>query len=543
MTRVLVPLACVLAVLIGLPLLVRPQGAVPATGSRRVIVITPHNEQIRSEFGRAFDQWHRNRYGEPATVVWSTPGGTSEISLMLRSSWEAALRDGREPGGDADILFGGGSFEFERLSRPIVATHAGVERQASVLEPSGFDAEWLERMLGTNDIGGRRLYDPDGMWIGAALSAFGVIWNNDVIDRVRAGEAPRTWRDLADPALRGWIAMVNPAQSSSIATAMQAILEREGWVEGWRILRRASANARSYSASSTRVPIDVSQGDAGAGICIDFYGRSQSQTLAGADRTAGVAAVRPRVGYVDPIGRTVIDADPIAVLRNPHDREMARRFIEFVLSDEGQALWQFRAGSPGGPETFELRRVPSRRDFIERFMADRFVDQVDPFSTAQAPSHPNSSARLFITPLFAGMAMDLHRPLSEAWARIISHPAYPGGPGIVTADMVEDEQLVRWLRHFDAMPVVPGPDGTRFDLGDPAQLAVVAGGWIGTGGQPPAWRDLGLWSTNERGGEALRRRLREFFAEQYRAILDDGAPQEPHTRPAGADRTASENRS
>lgn len=521
MMRVLLPLVIVLAILIGVPLAVRPESAAPSAEARRVIVVTPHNEQIRHEFGRAFDAWHRRRYGEPATVVWSTPGGTSEISLMLRSSWEAALRDGREPGGDADLLFGGGSFEFERLSKPIVVKRHDGERSASVLEPSGFDAEWLAARLGENDIGGRRLYDPDGMWIGAALSAFGVIWNNDVVERVRGGERPRTWRDLADPSFRGWIAMVNPAQSSSIATAMQAILEREGWIDGWRILRRAAANARSYSASSTRVPIDVSQGDAGAGICIDFYGRSQSQTLAEADRAAGRGRDRPRVEYIDPLGKTVIDADPIAVLRNPRDREMARRFIDFVLSDDGQALWQFRAGSPGGPERFELRRVPSRRDFIERFMDERFVDAVNPFETARAPAHPSAAARLFVTPIFAGMAMDVHRELTRAWEKIVTHPAYPRRSGIVTAEMVDDPQLAAWLRRFDAMPSVPGPDGTTYDLGDPAQIDTVAAGWIGLGGSPPAWTDAGLWSVHERGAEALRRRLREFFVAQYRAILED----------------------
>jgi len=512
-----------LVVLIGVPLLVRPGRVTEGEGGngRRVIVVTPHNEQIRSEFGSAFAKWHEQRYGEPATVIWSTPGGTSEISRLLRSSWEAALLAGREPGGDADLLFGGGSFEFERLSKPIVVTVEGVERSASVLEPSGFDVQWIEQRLGVNDIGGRKLYDPDGLWIGAALSGFGVVWNNDAIARL-GQRPPSTWSDLANPALRGWVSMVNPAQSSSIATAIEAILEREGWVEGWRILRRTAANARSYSASSTRVPIDVSQGDAAAGICIDFYGRSQSQSLLEGDRHAIGTQAPPRMGYIDPVGRTVIDADPIAVLRNPVDRDMARRFIEFVLTDEGQALWQYPAGSPGGPKRFELRRMPIKRSFIDSNL-ERFVDRVDPFAIAQKPSHPNSDARLFVTPIFAGMAMDLHALLAAAWKRIVEHPAYPPTDGLVTADMVSDPQLKRWLEHFDAMPSIPGPEGTSHDLSDPSQLRVLADGWIGRSGRPPAWRGAGLWRADQRGADALRRRLRDFFESRYRAILEDEA--------------------
>lgn len=516
-------LLAALLVLVGLPLAVRPGSAVVEPDARRLIIVTPHNEQIRSEFGGAFARWHERTYGEPATVIWSTPGGTSEISRLLRSSWEAALLAGREPGGDADLLFGGGSFEFERLSKPIVVRTPEGERSASVLEPSGFDVAWLEERLGENDIGGRKLYDPEGVWIGAALSGFGVVWNNDVLERL-GRPAPETWADLADPAFRGWISMVNPAQSSSIATAIEAILEREGWVEGWRILRRAAANSRSYSASSSRVPIDVSQGDAGAGICIDFYGRSQAQALLEADRAALGEDAPPRIGYVDPAGKTVIDSDPIALLRNPIDRELARRFIEFVLSDEGQALWQFPAGSPGGPERFDLRRMPIRRSFVEANL-DRFVDRVDPFEIARKPSHPNSDARLFVTPIFAGMAMDLHDLLTAAWKRIVEHPAYPRSGAVVTAGMVDDPQLKRWLEHFDAMPSIPGPGGAAHDLADPSQLAILAEGWIGRSGRPPAWADAGLWSKEERGAEALRRRLRDFFEARYRAILED-APAE-----------------
>ena len=49
-----------------------------------VVILTPSNEQIRIEFGQAFSAWHQNKYGEPAEVIWSTPGGAVEIRRMLR---------------------------------------------------------------------------------------------------------------------------------------------------------------------------------------------------------------------------------------------------------------------------------------------------------------------------------------------------------------------------------------------------------------------------------------------------------------------------
>src|SRR5690349_15830669 len=47
-------------------------------GDPLIVVITPHNEAIRFEFGQGFAKWHRQHYGRPAKVDWRTPGGTTE---------------------------------------------------------------------------------------------------------------------------------------------------------------------------------------------------------------------------------------------------------------------------------------------------------------------------------------------------------------------------------------------------------------------------------------------------------------------------------
>ena len=55
-----------------------------------VVVMTPHNEQIRFELGSRFSQWHQREFSTDAHVAWSTPGGTSEIRKLLQSQWKAA---------------------------------------------------------------------------------------------------------------------------------------------------------------------------------------------------------------------------------------------------------------------------------------------------------------------------------------------------------------------------------------------------------------------------------------------------------------------
>ena len=83
-----------------------------------VVVMTPHNEQIRFELGSRFSQWHQREFGTDAHVAWSTPGGTSEIRKLLQSQWKAAAGAGIPFGGDIDLVFGGGSYEHGVLAKP-----------------------------------------------------------------------------------------------------------------------------------------------------------------------------------------------------------------------------------------------------------------------------------------------------------------------------------------------------------------------------------------------------------------------------------------
>ncbi|MFO0872897.1 MAG: extracellular solute-binding protein [Phycisphaerales bacterium] len=548
MSRLLVILALVF--LIGLPLVMRrDEQRTFARDARRLIVLSPHNEQIRFEFGRAFSDWHERRYGEPVEVIWNTPGGTSDIRRMLVSQYRAALRDGRPIGGNADLLFGGGSYEFTELKKPIeVEVRAGdglEKRTTTVLAPIDFDDAFLRGVYGDeNRIGDDPLYDPDRYWFGAALSGFGILYNRDVLDELGV-PAPSQWRNLADPRLIGAVSLVNPAQSGSIATAFEAILLRRGWTDGWRILRRVAANARSFSASSARGPIDVAQGDAAAGICIDFYGRYEAQAIL--DAGGG-----DRLGYVDPPGETRIDADPVAMLRGAPEPEIAKRFIEFALSLDGQALWQFTprsalagiAGDNRGPERYELRRMPIRREMFEPGLLERMIDRVNPYLLATAVEKPDRNVRTFIVPIFGAMAIDEHDLLREAWRAIVSHPAYPrdglggrgapaaapdGAPAVVTAADVTDPTLREMLTLFDAMPQVQGPDGAMLTLADTTQLATIRDGWI-----KEQWIERRLWPAQALPSDELRRQFREFFRENYRRIVRltsvpvaSGAPANP----------------
>src|SRR4051794_26178606 len=86
------PLLVALLVLVLGPIFLRPRGESVLKGEDTVIVITPHNEAIRDEFGRGFREWYKRKTGRSIVVDFRTPGGTSEITKYLGGEYDGAFR-------------------------------------------------------------------------------------------------------------------------------------------------------------------------------------------------------------------------------------------------------------------------------------------------------------------------------------------------------------------------------------------------------------------------------------------------------------------
>ena len=232
--------------------------------------------------------------------------------------------------------------------------------------------------------------------------------------------------------------MSDPNHSGSIAVTYNTILKREGWGPGWRLLRRAFANSRYFTAGSSEVPVDVSSGNAAAGMCIDFYGRFQ----------AG-AVPDGRVGYADPPGTTAITADPISVLRGGPEPGVAREFVSWLITPEAQAIWQLRVGAEGGPERYALRRQPIRPDFYNVDDRSSWTDpEIDPFGQAQPFPEGTADYYRVVAPVTYAMAIGILDDLHAAWEAVnTTRPSHP--------------HYQEMLELFDAMPddLSPPPGG------------------------------------------------------------------------------------
>ena len=466
-----------LIAIVALPFLLRPTRVVTARTDETVVIITPHNEAIRYEFERAFAKWYQARTGRSVSIDWRVIGGTSDIARFLESEyvaafenhwtrklgrpWSAAVQAGFQNGrlpADApelvkearaaflasevscgiDVFFGGGTYDFERQAVAGRLVDSGILKT----HPEWFTEAAIPRRFGGEDY--RR---EDGVWIGTVLSSYGIIFNRDGVRRLQLEHSPAQWTDLADPRLIGEVGLADPTKSGSVAKAFENILQqqmqrrlaarraadaqgdlkaseaqavREGWLEGMRLIQRIGANARYFTDSSQKPPIDVAAGNCAAGLCIDFYGRQQQEAVRRRDHS-------DRVDYLTPSGGSVASVDPIGMLRGAPNRRVATAFIEFVLSLDGQKLWNFKPGAEGGPERFALRRTPVRRDFYAR---DEWKPQrSDPNDSPFEQRDPLVYREAWTGGIFREMAFvirvmcqDTHGELTRAWRAIHAAP-------------------------------------------------------------------------------------------------------------------------
>ena len=102
---------------------------------------------------------------------------------------------------------------------------------------------------------------------------------------------------------------------------------------------------------------------------------------------------------------------------------MAREFIEFVVSEEGQKLWNWKPGAPGGPQRYALRRLPLLPSLCDPASRNSRSDpDFNTYETGRVLSYQAAwTAGLFraIAFIFRVMCADSHDELQEAWSALI----------------------------------------------------------------------------------------------------------------------------
>ena len=452
-----------LTLIIALPLSMRRQSA--TTSSRNaddtLVILTPHNESIRHEFGEAFAAYWKKTTGRSIYLDWRTPGGTSEIRMVLDAGFKAA-EETKHDGIGVDIFFGGGEPDFAGQAKKGRLVPLDIfKTQPDLFAKGGPIPE---------NFTGERYFPTDHVWVGTCMSQFGICYNPDVLKRLKI-PSPTAWRDLGDPRYAGTLALADPTKSGSVARAFELVLQGEiqraiavpgadreaaiasGWTSGLQLIQRMAANSRYFTDSAPKIPQDVGQGNAAAGMCIDFYGRSYSQDLTTIDGHS-------RVVWIAPQGGTTLSADPIAVLKGAPHPTLAQGFVEFCLSPAAQTLWFGKPGTPNGPCARALHRTPIRRDiYTPENLANSTMPQIHPYEDDGNFTYQKElTGASFNTlrQLVKVMCIDSHEEMKSAWLALRD----AGMPADALA-VFSDVSIMPYAKGGKGDPILDGSDALK----------------------------------------------------------------------------------
>jgi ABC-type Fe3+ transport system substrate-binding protein len=361
-----------------------------------IVIISPHRKTIQNEYVPAFTAWYKAKFKTDVSVEWIDQGGSNDDVKFIKSKFAANPKTSA-----IDVFWGGGTTTHIEIANAKMADKLNLSAQ-------------LKKQLPTA-VGGVNLSNNEGTYISTALSSFGVFYNKPLLALEKTPE-PTTWESLGSPKYKDKIVLTDSRKSGTASVMNHVILESLGWEKGWELLTTMGGNARQFTASSSDVIKSVVAGDAGATLAIDFYALAKIGDL-GADK----------LGFALPAGKTIIEGDPVTILKGAPHRNVADRFVEYILSVEGQTLLMLPKGAAGGPVLETLGRLAVNSEAYKVTEGKR-VNPINPNNAKgflKYDSEKQAAVRRVLDDLIGTQLIDSHKELREAWAKVIQAGAKP----------------------------------------------------------------------------------------------------------------------
>ncbi len=157
--------------------------------------------------------------------------------------------------------------------------------------------------------------DPEGYFTAARLGTLGIVYNTDKIKT-----PPKTWNDLLKSEYKGAFAIANPALSGTAFVSVGMLVENFGW----EFIQKLRANGAMMGQGSGQVVDDTAVGSLAGCIGVDYI------TLDKVEKGAPL-------GFFNPPEMLVIPS-PAAIIKGTRNLDAAKKFIDFILSKEGQEI-------------------------------------------------------------------------------------------------------------------------------------------------------------------------------------------------------------
>ena len=367
-----------------------------ASAIDKLVIISPHRKSIQDEFIPKFKTFYAETYKTSVEVEWLDNGGTTDAVRLLRTRFDKS-----KTSSGIDILWGGGTNLFIDLE------------QDHLLQAYPLPATLRDQV--PQQLSGVPFYDSSKTWVATALSSYGILYNKKILG-LEGLKEPTKWSDLANPMFKNQLSAADPRHSGTAMTMIQIVLNASGWTKGWELLAGIAGNTRSFTHSSSDPIKAVVAGDAAAAMVIDFYAQPKIEELG-----------KDNLGFVLPVNETVIDPDPVAIIRGAPHLETAQRFVAFVLSVEAQKLLILPKGAPGGPKLASLGRMAvNKQAYLET--EGKRSSPFNPFkqnSFLHLNAVTNAKMVHVLSDLIGAIQIDTHSELKAAWAAIIKRGMRP----------------------------------------------------------------------------------------------------------------------
>nr|WP_163501297.1 ABC transporter substrate-binding protein [Halomonas socia] len=185
-------------------------------------------------------------------------------------------------------------------------------------------------------------------YVAQGVSALALVWNrnSDVPE-------PGDWSDLTDAAYRDQVTMPDPAQSGAAFELISGLLTAMGEEATWQLLEDLADNGMLVPGPNARALNPVLQG-------------AKSVVFGAVDYISlGQQAEGEAIEVIFPESGTVIAPRPMMILASSSMPSEAEQFVDFVLSEQGQARVAERYLMPSRTDIEALRPTIEELTLIE----------------------------------------------------------------------------------------------------------------------------------------------------------------------------------
>ena len=159
-------------------------------------------------------------------------------------------------------------------------------------------------------------YDKDNTYTGTKIISMGIIYNTKMVQ-----EKPASFMDLTKPEYKDSIIMPSPMYSGAAAYNIGVLTRTNGL--GWEYFKALKDNGVRVDKGNGNILKAVVDGQMKAGMVVDY--------MALRSKTKGAA-----VDFVYPTEGSLIITEPVGILKATQNTALAKKFVDFILSEEGQ---------------------------------------------------------------------------------------------------------------------------------------------------------------------------------------------------------------